>query len=825
MDPVFQIIQETILTEEEKSRLLRLQFIYLPEYAKFILNNKLKDFAGSQLILARKFNIPLLKYFESFSDESLIASGILSAEKLLTFLVENRAGEYILESITEWVSDQIPTITTDQVLPEDITLISLSRRTGFRDFLSLYTNDLSLALRIAQEMDQFTVEFDTLCFRILVHLQQRLYKQAQSIASIGNWEWDLKRNVFNWSEEMYKIYEIEDRLGPLDNIASFNHPEDAALVLEEMKKSRENFTPHDFYYRIRLKNGKEKFLHAIGQVIRDENGVAIKMFGTLQDSTAQKIVESELQEQQYFISKIAELTPSVLATYNIHTGKYLFVNKAIQTLLGYDPSEVMEKGVSFFLSIIHPDDLQKLMEKNVSDLMAANAGDPSKDQELITEYVYRMRNKDGQYRWFHTYGTIFSRNQHNEVEEVLNISMDVTEQTETAILINQKNEELSESEERYHRMVDQVEDYAILLLSPEGIIENWNKGAEKLKGYRSDEIVGKHFRIFYTPANQKEKLPESLIQKAFTVGKAAHEGWRVRKDGTYFWGNIVITALHDQTGAVIGFSKVTRDLTERKTAEEEMKQNAIRLEEKSERLEQMNKELESFNYIASHDLKEPLRKIKLFTDRIFHENEFISAQTKDYFSKILSATGRMEQLIQSILQYSLTSGERRTFIRTNLNELLEEVKLDLMEIIDDKNARIESDPLPALAVEQGQFRQLFTNLISNSMKYARKEVIPVIKITYELSGWAETNRAGTSRLYHVIHFADNGIGFKQIYADKIFDLFQRLHTRGEFEGTGIGLSICRKIVQNHEGFIKATGEPGKGATFHVYLPATDLESK
>src|ERR1017187_3914669 len=104
MDPVFQIIQETILTEEEKSRLLRLQFIYLPEYAKFILNNKLKDFAGSQLILARKFNIPLLKFFESFSDESLIASGMLSAEKLLTFLVENRAGEYILESITEWVS-------------------------------------------------------------------------------------------------------------------------------------------------------------------------------------------------------------------------------------------------------------------------------------------------------------------------------------------------------------------------------------------------------------------------------------------------------------------------------------------------------------------------------------------------------------------------------------------------------------------------------------------------------------------------------------------------------------------------------------------------
>jgi PAS domain S-box-containing protein len=818
MDPVLKIIQETLLTEEERNRLFKLQFIYLPEFANFILKNKLKDLAISQLLLAKKLKIPILRYFDSFSDETLIESGMHSSKKLLNHLRSNQSGKYILESITDWVSDQVPTITSDQVVPEDITLISYSRRTAFRGFIPLYTHDLQVALKVAEEMDLFTVELDTLCFKILVYLQQRLYKQAQSIAKLGNWEWDLKKDKLNWSEEMFRIYEMESKATSLDNMASHNHPEDAAMIMEQMKISRENSSPHDFYYRICLKNGKQKYLHAIGEVITNQAGEAIKMFGTLQDSTKQKAVETELQEKQYFISKIAELTPSILAAYNIHTGKYQFVNRALQTLLGYDPSEAMERGAAFFIDIIHPEDLPNLIEKNKLDLLTANSGNRSNGAEIITEYIYRMRHYNGEYRWFHTYGTIFSRNKANEVEEVLNISVDVTERVAATTLISLKNEELTKSEERYHRMVEEVKDYAILLLNTDGIIENWNQGAEKLKGYKPEEIIGKHFRIFYTPENQKEKLPERLILQAINAGKAAHEGWRVRKDGSRFWGNIVITALHNQMGEVIGFSKVTRDLTERKNAEVQLELNAIRLEEKNERLEQMNKELESFNYIASHDLKEPLRKIKLFTDRIFQKNEFMSDDTKGYFAKILSATVRMEQLIQSILEYSLTSMQERKLTDTDLNVLLEEVKLDLLEAINEKNAQIESGLLPTLQVESGQFRQLFTNLISNSLKYSRKGVRPTIKITYELLSRNEGARPGVPGLYHTLIFTDNGIGFKQEYAGRIFDLFQRLHTRSEFDGTGIGLSICRKIMQNHEGFMEATGWPDEGAEFRLYLP-------
>ena len=691
MDSSYKIIQETILTDAEKDRLVQLKFHYLPDYAKFILENKLRDFAISQLQLARKLKIPLLKYFESLSDEILIENGMRSAEKLLESLSENSSGEYIIQSVNSWVSDQGPIITTDQVVPEDLILISYARRTTFRDFLIYYTKDLAVGMKVAEEMDRFTVELDSLCFKILVHLQQRLYKQAQSIASMGNWEWDLKKNKLKWSDEMFRIYEIDPHSESYNNVAALNHPEDAPFVLDQMKRSRETFTPHDFYYRICLKNGKEKFLHAKGEVITDENGEAVKMFGTLQDRTQQKAIEKKLQDEQYFIAQIAELTPSIIATYNINTGKYLFINKALQPLLGYDPQEVMVKGVGFFVDIIHPDDLETLMEKNRQALFAANQMSEPPGHEPISEFTYRMRHKNGEYRWFQTLGTIFSRNKINQVEEVLNISVDVTNQVEAAILLNIKNEELSKSEERY--------------------------------------------------------------------------------------------------------------------------------QQKNEALEQINQELESFNYVASHDLKEPLRKIKLFTDRILQKNEQLPEDIKEYFTKIVSASLRMEQLINSVLRYSRTSAEERKLVDMDLNVLLAEVKLDLIEDIKDKKAEIEANILPTLPVDAFQFHQLFTNLISNGIKYSQQGIPPIIKISSGMSSMNETDTKGSNGLYHTITFADNGIGFKQVYAEKIFGLFQRLHPRHEFEGTGIGLAICKKIMQNHDGFIRAKGEPGKGAEFTISLPA------
>src|SRR5690606_27249548 len=185
------------------------------------------------------------------------------------------------------------------------------------------------------------------------------------------------------------------------------------------------------------------------------------------------------------------------------------------------------------------------------------------------------------------------------------------------------------SEERYHKMIAEVQDYAIILLNIDGVIENWNAGAEKIKGYTADEIVGKKFELFYTPADREDGLPGKLLKIAADKGRATHQGWRVRKDGTMFWGTIVITALHNNEGDIIGYSKVTRDLTHQKIAED-------KLAAYTAELEKQNRELEQYAYVASHDLQEPLRKIRTFADLIrenIDDKEFVNR----YFEKLSSS--------------------------------------------------------------------------------------------------------------------------------------------------------------------------------------------
>jgi PAS domain S-box-containing protein len=383
------------------------------------------------------------------------------------------------------------------------------------------------------------------------------------------------------------------------------------------------------------------------------------------------------------------------------------------------------------------------------------------------------------------------------------------------------NEELRQSEERYHKMVAEVQDYAIILLDREGNIEDWNAGAEYIKGYTANEIIGKHFRIFYTQADREAKLPETLINLAVRKGRAHHEGWRVRKDGTKFWGSITITALHGHHGNIIGFSKVTRDLTERKLADDAMKKKNEELEEANKELGVMNKELSSFAYISSHDLQEPLRKIQTFSTRIMElEEKHISQKGLDYFTRIVTAAQRMRLLIDDLLTYSRANNAERKYEPTDLNKILADVLNDLDTNIEEKRAVVESTPLPVINVIPFQFHQLFFNLLMNSLKFQkpgnapyiliRSAEIPVDRVPGLLRPLSDT--------YHHISVTDNGIGFLSDHIDRIFEVFQRLHGRDEYKGTGIGLAICKKIVENHGGVIRAEGKPDEGATFHIYIP-------
>ncbi|MEP7127975.1 MAG: ATP-binding protein, partial [Chitinophagales bacterium] len=383
-------------------------------------------------------------------------------------------------------------------------------------------------------------------------------------------------------------------------------------------------------------------------------------------------------------------------------------------------------------------------------------------------------------------------------------------------------DELKRSENQYHLMVGEVENYAIFFLSPEGEIKNWNKGAERIKGYKEEEIIGKNFSVFFSEEDRANDLPQKILIQAVQNGKAVYEGYRTRKDKSVFWASISVTSLYDEEQKLIGFSKVTRDLTERKIADEQAKKYAEELEQKNKTLEKMNQELSAFAYVSSHDLQEPLRKIRTFSARILEkEQQALSETGKDYFKRIQTATTRMQNLITDLLSYSRTTTDSRKFEEIDITVILNDVKDDFKELIRDKNAVIESGPLHSAVVVPFQFRQLLHNLISNSLKFTLPETPPLITIKSETKWGRELNEKKlnpSGKYYHMI-FADNGIGFESQYEELIFEVFKRLHSRQEYEGTGIGLAIVKKIVENHNGIITVHSEINKGTTFHIYLPA------
>jgi len=245
------------------------------------------------------------------------------------------------------------------------------------------------------------------------------------------------------------------------------------------------------------------------------------------------------------------------------------------------------------------------------------------------------------------------------------------------------------------------------------------------------------------------------------------------------------------------------------------------LQAKNLEMERSNAELESFNYIASHDLQEPLRKIQAFSERILtKEANNFSTFSQDYFRRINAAAARMQNLIDALLSYSKANSSNISDEPTDLNLLAIEVLEDMREQILDKNARVNFSTLPTIKIVRIQVHQLFINLLGNALKYSKPDSVPEINITAScISGKAIANSNAIVNLnYWLISVSDNGIGFEQQYDKKIFELFQRLHGTTEYIGTGIGLAICKKIMRNHQGFISAISIPGSGATFNIYFP-------
>ena len=501
----------------------------------------------------------------------------------------------------------------------------------------------------------------------------------------------------------------------------------------------------------------------------------------------------ELQRSEDRYHKMVEEVEDYAIILMDREGTILNWNKGAEKIKGYRSDEIVGKNFRLF----YTEEDRKNGRPDRLIQQAINTG-------KATDEGWRVR-KDGTRFW----GSIVITALHDNEGSITGFSKVTRELTERKAA----EEELKKSEERYHQMIEEVEDYAIILLGRDGTVLNWNKGAQKIKGYKSEEIVGKNFSIFYTPEDREINRPQTLINLAKTTGKAADEGWRVRMDGTRFWGSIVITALHNSYGEVTGFSKVTRDLTERKLAED-------KLREYSNALEFQNKELEQFAYAASHDMKEPLRKIHLYNSFIGENPENkLDPKSREYLNRSLNAVKRMSDLIEDLLSYSKSTSNVDSFEETDMNELVEDVVSHHKEV-DQKHVRIHTDKLPPMKIVPFQFIQLIDNLVSNAIKYRHPERSTEISITYKKVAGSDLiyREADKDDVYHKISVKDNGIGFEPQYEEKIFEIFQRLSTPTGAKGSGIGLAICKKIAQNHRGFIKAKGRLNEGATFEIYIP-------
>ncbi|SHG27865.1 PAS domain-containing protein [Flavobacterium defluvii] len=433
----------------------------------------------------------------------------------------------------------------------------------------------------------------------------------------------------------------------------------------------------------------------------------------------------------------------------------------------------------------------------------------------IYKYEVRVLKPDNTIAWIRVHGKIFFDELKNPIK-MLGTVIDITD-------VKNREEILMKSEEKFRVLANSMPQF-VWTSDAMGNLDYFNQSLYDYTGLTKENVEKNGWLQVIHPDDREENI-NRWMEAVKTGNEFLFEHRFLRNDGKYRWQFSRAIPQRDPEGKIQMWVGTSSDIQDQRDftnlLEKQVHDRTEELEIKNRDLINMNIELQSFAYISSHDLQEPLRKIQTFASRLAElDDQNISTKAKSYLERIEFSAKRMQTLIQDLLTYSRTNSAERVFVKTNLDEIVEEVIMDFSERIEEKNAVIDLHPLGEGTVMLFQFRQLLHNLIGNALKFSRKDIPPHIQVKARRVIGRKLNFKVDypDKIYFCLRISDNGIGFDENYKERIFEVFQRLNTESEYSGTGIGLAIVKKIVENHKGIIKARSEKGQGATFKIFLP-------
>jgi hypothetical protein len=513
---------------------------------------------------------------------------------------------------------------------------------------------------------------------------------------------------------------------------------------------------------------------------------------TTASNTYIELLKSQIEEETHFSNNVIQASPAITYIFDLRKQKSVYVSGKVMEVMGYSPDEVRQLGGNLVQQLGHPDDLA-VINAGLQQMMAENS-----NRTFMAEF--RLRDKNSNYHWLRSYLVVFNRDEEGRPVEVLGQIYEVSKEKELVQAVEQREKQLLEAQS-----IARLGSY------------DWSFETDRTEYtpelrniFETEEPQGYEQMLQRVHPDDQERLKHCMKEAMKTGLYECEYRYIIHGKEKVLWARGIVVYEGDQPKRMIG---TVQDITDRKRIEDS-------LVEKTIALQKSNANLQEFASVASHDLKEPLRKIITFSDLLIAaDGQQLSPQGNLYLQKIVDSATRMKALIEDILAYSSLSGDERKE-KVSLYRLVQDVLSTLEVPIKEKKAKVVISNLPEAPVFPLQITQLFQNLLSNSLKFFKEGVPLTIRISHDYKKPSQINGYAVHKAprYLQIDIADNGIGFNNEAAEKIFGLFSRLHSKTQFEGTGLGLAICRKVAENHGGVIYAHSRPGEGAVFTLLLP-------